>query len=91
MPSSGAATPIARAQKGVFRKSWVAGKKKEAYNFSAANDILGIVMLEIQSASDLPKLKNSTFAFMHFFLALVIKLNIPFKLRALDGTWTHSS
>ncbi|KAF8518218.1 phosphatidylserine decarboxylase-domain-containing protein [Gautieria morchelliformis] len=30
------------------------------YNLSAGNDILGIVMLEVQSAKDLPKLKNLT-------------------------------
>ncbi|KDQ52654.1 hypothetical protein JAAARDRAFT_39909 [Jaapia argillacea MUCL 33604] len=41
-----------------FRKSW--GGKLVEYNFSAANDIVGIVMLEIKSASDLPKLKNMT-------------------------------
>ena len=31
------------------------------YNFSAtaSNDILGIVLLEIKGATDLPKLKNS--------------------------------
>jgi phosphatidylserine decarboxylase len=43
---------------GRFSKSWV--RKKEDYNFSASNDIVGIVMLEIQSATDLPKFKNST-------------------------------
>ena len=37
------------------------GKEKN-YNFNAANDIMGIVMLEIQGAHDLPKLKNSTSA-----------------------------
>ncbi|KAF9236303.1 phosphatidylserine decarboxylase-domain-containing protein [Melanogaster broomeanus] len=42
-----------------FRKSWLANKSA-AYNFSAANDIVGIVMLEIQGATDLPKLKNMT-------------------------------
>ncbi|KZT23286.1 hypothetical protein NEOLEDRAFT_1180161 [Neolentinus lepideus HHB14362 ss-1] len=41
-----------------FRKSW--GGKKGDYNFLAANDIVGIVMLEIQSATDLPRLKNMT-------------------------------
>lgn len=29
------------------------------FNFSSNNDIVGIVMLEIQGAEDLPKLKNS--------------------------------
>ncbi|KAG1727715.1 phosphatidylserine decarboxylase-domain-containing protein [Suillus lakei] len=43
-----------------FRKSW--SSKKVDYNFSAANsnDIVGIVMLEIQGATDLPRLKNIT-------------------------------
>ena len=39
-----------------FRSSWAA--KKAEYNLSAGNDILGIVMLEVKSAEDLPKLKN---------------------------------
>jgi hypothetical protein len=30
------------------------------YNFAAENDIVGIVMLEIHSASDLPRVLNST-------------------------------
>ena len=51
-------TRPAAAQKKTFRKSWM-GKEKN-YNFNAANDIMGIVMLEIQGAHDLPKLKNST-------------------------------
>ncbi|EGO24192.1 hypothetical protein SERLADRAFT_361384 [Serpula lacrymans var. lacrymans S7.9] len=41
-----------------FRKSW--GPKKTDYNFSAGNDIVGIVMLEILGATDLPRLKNMT-------------------------------
>lgn len=36
-------------------------KKKVDYSLEAANDIVGIVMLEIQSAEDLPRLKNSAF------------------------------
>ncbi|OBZ66242.1 Phosphatidylserine decarboxylase proenzyme 3 [Grifola frondosa] len=54
-------TPIPRpmsAQKSKFRKSW--GTKAKDFNFSAANDIVGIVMLEIRGATDLPKLKNMT-------------------------------
>lgn len=39
-----------------FKASWSA--KKAEYNLSAGNDILGIVMLEVVSAEDLPKLKN---------------------------------
>ncbi|TFK49776.1 hypothetical protein OE88DRAFT_1662429 [Heliocybe sulcata] len=50
-------TPTAEKKGTKFRKSW--GEKKGAYNFSAENDIVGIVMLEINSAKDLPRLKNS--------------------------------
>ncbi|KAH7884251.1 phosphatidylserine decarboxylase-domain-containing protein [Phlebopus sp. FC_14] len=42
-----------------FRKSWSVTKRTD-YNFSAANDIVGIVMLEIQGTTDLPRLKNMT-------------------------------
>jgi phosphatidylserine decarboxylase len=56
-PSSASGKPSKKAK---FRKSW-GPQKKADYNFNAAlNDVLGIVMLEIQGASDLPKLKNST-------------------------------
>ncbi|KAF8591150.1 hypothetical protein K439DRAFT_1327876 [Ramaria rubella] len=42
-----------------FRRSWSA--KAAEYNLSAGNnDILGIVMLEVKGAEDLPKLKNMT-------------------------------
>ncbi|KAG2141147.1 phosphatidylserine decarboxylase-domain-containing protein [Suillus bovinus] len=43
-----------------FRTSWAS--KKVDYNFSTSNsnDIVGIVMLEIQGATDLPRLKNMT-------------------------------
>ncbi|KAL4245597.1 Phosphatidylserine decarboxylase proenzyme 2 [Abortiporus biennis] len=61
LPPSGTSTPTPRpptAQKTKFRKSW--GPKNRDYNFSAANDIMGIVMLEIQGATDLPKLRNMT-------------------------------
>ena len=52
-------SPLAPTPKKRFRKSW--SNKKADYNFSTAqsNDIVGIVMLEIQGASDLPRLKNS--------------------------------
>ncbi|KAF8994050.1 phosphatidylserine decarboxylase-domain-containing protein [Cyathus striatus] len=44
-----------------FRKSWGEGeKKKREYAFGGGNDIVGIVMLEIQGAEDLPRLKNMT-------------------------------
>ncbi|KAI0311126.1 phosphatidylserine decarboxylase-domain-containing protein [Amylostereum chailletii] len=42
-----------------LRRSW-AGPKKGAYDFDAGNDVVGIVMLEIEGATDLPKLKNMT-------------------------------
>jgi phosphatidylserine decarboxylase len=70
-PSSGAVTPTAgqvrpSVQKTRFRKSWGA-KPPTGFNFSAGpNDITGIVMLEIKSAKDLPKLRNS----MSHFAAL---------------------
>jgi phosphatidylserine decarboxylase len=38
--------------------------KRSDYNFSAANDIVGIVMLEIKGATDLPRLKNSALFFI---------------------------
>ncbi|ETW83451.1 hypothetical protein HETIRDRAFT_474586 [Heterobasidion irregulare TC 32-1] len=41
-----------------LRKSW--GGKKTDFDFNAANDVVGIVMLEIQGAKDLPRLKNMT-------------------------------
>lgn len=44
--------------------------------FSPENDILAIVMLEIQGASDLPRLKNSAW--------------VPFHWRVQAGMWTHS-
>lgn len=59
---SGTATPTPRPSgtgKSKFRKSW-GPKNTRGYNFSASShDIVGIVMLEVQGASDLPKLKNS--------------------------------
>ena len=38
------------------------------FKFQGANDIVGIVLLEIQSASDLPRLLNSAFDFFFPFL-----------------------
>ncbi|KAI0067215.1 hypothetical protein BV25DRAFT_1819523 [Artomyces pyxidatus] len=42
-----------------LRTSWV-GQKKADFDFNAANDIVGIVMVEIQGAADLPRLRNMT-------------------------------
>jgi phosphatidylserine decarboxylase len=42
------------------KKRFIGRKGSEAYRFdSEANDIVGIVMLEIQGAVDLPRFKNS--------------------------------
>jgi len=51
-------TQDAKEKKRKFRKS----KKADGgeYHFNPENDVLGIVMLEIKGASDLPKLSNCT-------------------------------
>lgn len=51
------ARPPARKGKS-FRKP-----RDKSYAFSAEDDIVGIVMLEVQSASDLPRLRNSMTSF----------------------------
>lgn len=56
--SAGSIPTMNTTTKKRFKRSWAMGKSAE-YNFLAANDIVGIVMLEIQGATDLPKLKNS--------------------------------
>ena len=43
-------------------------KSKSHFKFQGANDIVGIVLLEIQSASDLPRLNNSAFKFALFLV-----------------------
>ncbi|CAL1717452.1 unnamed protein product [Somion occarium] len=53
------ATPAGEKQKR-FRKSWAAKHPSAGYHFNAAHDIMGIVMLEIKGATDLPKLRNMT-------------------------------
>jgi len=46
-----------------------AGKRlKSDYEFKGTNDIVGIVMLEIQGADDLPRLANSEFIFLSMLL-----------------------
>ncbi len=53
--TSGATTPGGRPRRPTFRK----GKHKMTdYNFNNEKDILGIVILEVQGAEDLPRLKN---------------------------------
>lgn len=62
LPASSASTtsmPASANTKKKFRRSWVQTRKKSDYNFDPGNDILGIVLLEIKGAEDLPKLKNS--------------------------------
>ena len=51
------AASVQQTQKSKFSKS--RGTKSKNYNFSATNDIMGIVMLVIRGAKNLPKLKNS--------------------------------
>jgi phosphatidylserine decarboxylase len=43
--------------------SW-SGQKSNSYEFDADNDIVGIVMLEIHGASDLPRWRNSEFFYL---------------------------
>lgn len=56
---SASAIPTLSNSKVKFGKVPWTSNKSAVYNFSAANDIVGIVMLEIRGATDLPKLKNS--------------------------------
>jgi len=56
--SAGSIPTMSTTTKKRFKRSWATGKNAD-FNFFAANDIVGIVMLEIQGAADLPKLKNS--------------------------------
>lgn len=68
--ASGAATPGALTPGGsrrrpLFKRATTTKTKTSSlgheYNFNAGKDVLGIVMLEVASAEDLPKLKNCTF------------------------------
>jgi phosphatidylserine decarboxylase len=54
-----------------FKRKW-ATRQKTDYNFSASNDILGIVLLEIQGATDLPRLKNSLSFCLPFALVAAV-------------------
>ncbi|KAF9029454.1 hypothetical protein BDZ89DRAFT_1101522 [Hymenopellis radicata] len=73
--SSGTSTPLLRRitsfpSPSLSRKSTTSGedsgvkgrreRKKKPYSISSPNDIVGIVMLEIKGADDLPRLKNMT-------------------------------
>ncbi|KAJ3889118.1 phosphatidylserine decarboxylase-domain-containing protein [Lentinula edodes] len=61
-PTTGSAYPSASIKSKVRRKGEGKRRKRPAYSFGGgeSNDIVGIVMLEIQKAEDLPKLKNMT-------------------------------
>ena len=50
-------TPATVGKRARFRRKW--RDQSGDYNFTAAHDIIGIVMLDIKSAVDLPKLRNS--------------------------------
>lgn len=52
---SGAATPASTRHRKVFKR----GKRNRHYNFSDGRDILGIVIMEISSAEDLPRFKGA--------------------------------
>lgn len=54
------AAPPSKSRK-IFRRSRLGRKKGKAkdYNFGHDHNILGIVVMEVQSASDLPRLKNA--------------------------------
>ena len=56
-PGTPSAVPPTSAKRSKFKRKWASRNKD--YNLNAAHDILGIVMLEIKGATDLPKLKNS--------------------------------
>ena len=56
-PSSRPGTP-GRMKRPKFKRG--TGEKGSTYNFGGEKDILGIVLLEVNKAEDLPKLKNST-------------------------------
>lgn len=64
--ASGATTPAGATTPGGTRRPFFrrGGNKTKSsslgrdYNFNAGKDVLGIVMLEVSSAEDLPKLKN---------------------------------
>ena len=68
--SSTATTSTTASKKKLIRASWSGNKKKGEFDLNANNDIIGIVMLEIGGAANLPKLKNSklcvsTYARLH--------------------------
>ena len=50
------------------------GTSGRAYSLDSGNDIMGIVMLEILKAEDLPKLKNSKFVHVGLIFVLTYPL-----------------
>lgn len=72
-PTSGTTTPALKSASlplpptspsiGKKRRPKFKRSKASEYNFASNNDILGIVMLEIVGAENLPRLKNSAFDF----------------------------
>jgi phosphatidylserine decarboxylase len=51
-------TPATGGKRKKIPGPW-SGQKNEAFELEADNDIVGIVMLEIHGATDLPRLRNS--------------------------------
>jgi phosphatidylserine decarboxylase len=55
-PQAGPSRPKPRRVPTSFARK----RQEKGYNLAAENDVVGIVLLEIHSAADLPRLKNST-------------------------------
>ncbi len=60
-PASGTTTPTPDKKK---RPKFKRGRREKSseYNFDTSNDMLGIVLLEIVGAENLPKLKNRSYS-----------------------------
>lgn len=88
-PSSvgGGAAPPSRKRRPVFKRG--RGKKGTAYTLEhQGHDILGIVMLEIEGAVDLPKLRNCTYLEREVWIKLIERVEQPLDSRS---TWIRSS
>ncbi|KZP00337.1 hypothetical protein CALVIDRAFT_476192 [Calocera viscosa TUFC12733] len=59
-PPQAPMTPGGKHRRPIFRRGRASRNSDYNLQLSAQSDILGIVMLEIQGAEDLPKIKNST-------------------------------
>jgi hypothetical protein len=91
-PSTGIATPGgSRVKIPIFKrnKSRAASKKSNRRDFNfdvgSAADVQGIVVMEIQNATDLPKLKNGMFPYLYNVHELIVQ---PLDSRSI---WTHLS